>query len=152
MRSIRAARESSVLTAEDVATLVDRLASLCAHHPVTLMYLHGAHAHGTQSRLTDLDVAAVLEPAAARSAEVRVRLLEAVQNVSGREDVDLVILNTAGPIIAHRVVRGGRLVYTRSEADRVSWEAMAIKRALDFEPYSRQYDRALLEQLAARQD
>jgi hypothetical protein len=74
-------------------------------------------------------------------------LLASLQEACGREDVDLVVLNSAGPIIKDRVVHHGRPVYARSERARVLFEARAIKEALDFQYFSRAYDDALFQQL-----
>jgi predicted nucleotidyltransferase len=111
------------------------------------MYLHGSHARGEQGSLSDLDLAALLDDRTAGVLQVELELLGALQRASGREDIDLVILNRAGPIIKDRVVRYGRLIWARHEQDRVYFEERAIKEALDFGYFSRQYDQALFQQL-----
>jgi hypothetical protein len=146
MRHIRMITEPRVLTPGEVEALAARLAALCTAQPVVLLYLHGSHVRGTQGPLSDLDVAVLLEQPAARGLAV-LDLLSALQEACRRDDVDLVVLNTAGPIIRDRVVRHGRLIYARSEADRIRFEAAAIKEALDFRFFSRVYDDALFRQL-----
>jgi len=88
-----------------------------------------------------------MQDSAPRELQAELDLLASLQEACGREDVDLVVLNDAGPIIKDRVVRHGRLVYARSERDRVLFEARAIKEALDFEHFSSAYDKALFQQL-----
>jgi hypothetical protein len=61
--------------------------------------------------------------------------------------VDLVLLNSAGPMIKERVVRHGRLIHARSKGARVLFEAAAIKEALDFRYYGQIYDDALFRRI-----
>jgi predicted nucleotidyltransferase len=59
-----------------VEEVVSRLYDLARKAPVDLLYLHGSHAQGTQGPLSDLDLAVLLEPDAARSREAVLELLE----------------------------------------------------------------------------
>jgi predicted nucleotidyltransferase len=136
-------QEPELLDAEGLAGIVQRLADRCRGLPVVLLYMHGSHARGTQSRLSDMDLAVLLEPAAVRNTGVLFDLEESC----GRDDVDFVVLNRAGPIIKDRVIRHGRLIFARSERARAVFEAQALKEAMDFGPFSRVYDDALFSQL-----
>lgn len=128
--------------------MIGRLRAACTHPPVVLLYLHGAHARGTQGPLSDIDLAVLLEPETAGDAQGLLALLGKLAAACGRDDVDVVILNRAGPIIKDRVVRDGRLIFAASERARLRFEASAIKEALDFRHFSRLYDDALFAQLA----
>ena len=88
-------------------------------------------------------MAALLTEDADASFDAQARVEEALANACGGEALDLVILNRAGPMIGERVARSGRCLYARSGTDRARFESDAIKRALDYQPYSRIYDRAL---------
>ena len=118
MRLHSTLQEVKVLKPDEVEQIVAALARACADLPVILLYLHGAHARGTQSALSDFDIAVLIEHGAARDRRKRVELHTSLEEVCGREDMDLVVLNTAGSIIKDRVVRNGRLVYARSDRDR----------------------------------
>ena len=148
MRFLPTISDPTVMTPEEVEALVVRVRALCEAEPVVLMYLHGSHARGTQSALSDLDLAVLLEADFIGDVDRRLNLLGSLEQVCRYQDVDLVTLNTAGPIIRDRVVREGRLVFARSERDRIVFEASAIKEALDFRYFSRIYDDALFRQLA----
>ena len=147
MRLLRTASEPKTLTKDEVETLVSKLARLAAGQPVVLLYLHGSHARGVQSALSDVDIALLLDPAVSRDNKLQLDLLFSLQEACGREDVDLVILNRAGPMIKDMVVRHGSLVFARREKERILFEAAAIKEALDFQHFSRVYDDALFRQL-----
>jgi hypothetical protein len=147
MRHTYSTQTPEVLSPEQVEALLPKLVRVCADAPVILLYLHGSHARGTQAPLSDIDLAVLLEPECGRDYRVHSDLLMTLQEACGRDDIDLVIFNTAGPIIRDRVIRHGRLVYARSEAQRVAFEADALKRAMDFSYYSQVYDDALFRQL-----
>jgi predicted nucleotidyltransferase len=147
MRHTDSTETPEVLSPEQVEALLPKLVRVCADAPVILLYLHGSHARGTQAPLSDIDLAVLLEPECGRDYRVHGDLLMALQEACGRDDIDLVIFNTAGPIIHDRVIRHGRLLYARREAQRIAFEADALKRAMDFNYYSKVYDDALFRQL-----
>jgi predicted nucleotidyltransferase len=147
MRFLRAATQPAVLKTDEVEELAPKLEGACKSFPVVLLYLHGSHAHGTQGALSDVDMAVLFDGPRARDNRLYLDMLAALEQACGREDVDLAVLNAAGPILKSRVVRSGRLIYSRSDRERVLFEAFAIKEALDFEHYSRVYDDALFRQI-----
>jgi predicted nucleotidyltransferase len=149
MRLIPTAQEPEILTQGEVETLVSILTAVCESKDfVRLAYLHGAHARGTQTRISDIDIAMLLDRTVARDIHARLHMLGLLQDASGREDIDLLILNEAGPLIKSRVVRYGRLIFERSEKERIRFEETVIKEVLDFQYFSRQYDEALFQQLS----
>jgi hypothetical protein len=148
MRFLHTVKESDTLSPESVEGIVKRLQVLCADRNVALLYLHGSHARGDQGPLSDLDLAVLFGRESPRSLGSELDFLAALQSASGREDVDLVFLDRAGPIIKDRVVRYGRLVYQRSEKERILFEEKALKEYLDFRYFSKQYDEALFTALS----
>jgi len=95
---------------------------------VRLAYLFGSVAAGSARPSSDLDVAVLLTPGAGRA--VVDRLIDALERASGRT-VDLVELSLAPPLLAHEVVRQGKLILSRDEAERVEFETRAVARYLD---------------------
>jgi hypothetical protein len=51
-----------------------------------------------------------------------------------RSDVDVVILNEAPPLLAHRVLSKGKLVFERSASARVRFQVMTANRYADMVP------------------
>ena len=51
-----------------------------------------------------------------------------------RADVDLVLLNDASPLLAHRVLSKGRLVFERSRSVRVRFQVLTASRYADVIP------------------
>ena len=147
MRHTYSTETPEVLSLEQVEALLPKWVQIVRDAPVLLLYLHGSYAKGTQAPLSDIDLAVLLEPEHGRDYRLYGELQIAFQDACGRDDIDLVVFNTAGPIIRDRVIRHGRLLYARTEAQRIAFEADALKRAMDFSYYSQVYDDALFWQL-----
>jgi hypothetical protein len=60
--------------------------------------------------------------------------------------VDVVILNDATPLLAHRVLSRGSLVFERSASARVRFQVRTAGRYLDLVPTYETYIRSLKEQ------
>lgn len=63
------------------------------------------------------------------------------------EGVDLVVLNDAPPLLADRVLRSGKLVLSRSEAERIRWAVRTKSRYCDLRPLRRRLDDVVSERL-----
>jgi predicted nucleotidyltransferase len=99
---------------------------------VVLAYVFGSAAHGTERVDSDLDLAILLGRKVPRElhGEIRLRLLTELVGLTHVNDIDLVVLNDAPPLLAHQVITTGRLILgTRS--GQVHFEVEAIKRYID---------------------
>jgi predicted nucleotidyltransferase len=109
---------------------------------VRLAYLFGSAARRSGKAARDVDVGILFEPIPApRALDHLASDLEA----AGRRRVDLVVLNVAPPLLLHEVIRTGRLIVGRHEAERVEFEARAIARYLDT-AYLRRVQRSYLRE------
>src|SRR5437763_11669051 len=111
-------------------------------HGVVLAYLFGSQAEGTARPSSDIDFAVLLPPGTPREQffDTRLSLINAVMDVLHTSKVDLVVLNEAGPLLMHQVVKYGRVLY----------EDPVTQPAIDFYVYavSRYSDTAHYRQLA----
>lgn len=114
---------------------------------VRLAYLFGSVAAGTARPASDLDVAVLLTPGAGSA--VVDRLIEALERASSRA-VDLVDLSLAPPLLAHEVVRQGKLILSRDEDERVEFETRTVARYLDTAHLRRVQHKYLRERVEAR--
>lgn len=60
-----------------------------------------------------------------------------------RSDIDVIILNEASPLLAHRVLSKGKLVFERSASARVRFQVMTANRYTDMIPAYETYIRYL---------
>jgi uncharacterized protein len=112
---------------------LDRLASALDVEPVVSADLIGSHASGRPGPLSDIDVAVWLDPDLdpAERFAARMRLLNAAVAALGTDEVDLVVLNDAPPLLQHRARRGAIPLVERDRPRRVRFEADALVRYLD---------------------
>lgn len=104
---------------------------------IQAIYVFGSRARGSAGPGSDLDVALLidaderpLDPVFGLHAHYAAILHESV----GKPDVDVVLLDSASPLLAHRVISEGALIFCRDEAARVRFHAETLIRYLDTAP------------------
>lgn len=125
-----------------IEELSEKLKELFIHHGIVLAYLFGSQAEGTARPSSDADFAVLLPPETPRSKyfDVRLRLTNALMDALHKNEVDVVILNEATPLLAHEITAHGKVLY----------EDQVTRPAVDFIAYaaSRYADTAHFRQLA----
>ncbi|QBI19735.1 nucleotidyltransferase domain-containing protein [Egibacter rhizosphaerae] len=118
---------------------------------VLAVYLFGSHASGTARVDSDVDVAVLLDrdrfPTAAERFEERLRLTSALIAALRRDDVDLVVLNDAPPMLARTVLRHGRRLQCRDPEADIAFRRHAQLRAADLDLFLGRARRVALEAL-----
>jgi len=117
---------------------------LASRSDVRLAYLFGSAARGRARASSDLDIGILFDDLP--EPHELDRLTSDLEGAGGH-CVDLVVLNTASPLLAHEVLRTGRLLVCRDEDDRARFELRAIARYLDTAPL-RALQRASLREWA----
>lgn len=100
-----------------------------------LGYLFGSVAEGRERLDSDLDVAVLLGPEIPRDGDFD-RLLDlntALVGLTHTNHVDVVMLNTAPPLLAFEIVSKGRLILG-DDPERVEFEVAVLKRLYDTAP------------------
>lgn len=112
------------------------MARYLAHcrYPVALAYLFGSEARGQTTPLSDIDVAVYLDrldgsPHRDEWTRMYLPLLAELRQIEPK--IDLVYVNDASPLLGHRIVREGKLLYARDETTRVIMEARLLQRYFD---------------------
>ena len=101
---------------------------------VLLAYLFGSYLTSTEGTFQDIDIAVYLLPHALEELNrttpygYRAFLTVRLAHLLKYNAVDLMLLNTAPPLLQRRVIAGGRLVFCRSEMDRIRFEVAALRR------------------------
>ena len=73
----------------------------------------------------------------------RLQLMADLGSALHRSDVEVVILNQAPPLLAHRVLSRGKLVFERSARARVRFQVRTASRYFDLIPTFEMHIRAL---------
>lgn len=108
----------------------ERLARALDREPVAAAYLFGSQASDAAGSLSDVDLAVALVPEADRAVAHSDLLLAAIEAL-GTDEVDLVMLDGAPPLLRHRVLRDGVRLVDRDPRVRVRFETRALLDYLD---------------------
>jgi len=115
---------------------------------VFVAYLFGSYAKGNQTTKSDIDIAVLLSEVPQKMLEYYLHLVDELSQVLGNE-VDLIILNTAPPLLKHQTIKHGKVVFCRDEKARIEFEARAQDEYLDFSRAIARYDECLMKQVLA---
>lgn len=110
---------------------------------ITYAILFGSRERGTAHHRSDTDVAIGLARGAVLSVTDLGDLLSRLETAAGGR-VDLVLLDEAGPGLAYRVFRDGRVVFERDHPALVERKSRAILEYLDFQPVEQAFTRGVL--------
>lgn len=126
-------------------SLVERLTrALEPRAEILEAYLFGSHARGDAHRLSDIDVAVYIDETRAEAgpfgyqADLTTHLMVAL----GTNAIDVVVLNTAPPLLYHRVLRDGVRVLSRDLRATTTRAGQALSRYFDFLPQMEKMDAA----------
>lgn len=150
------------MTPADRETLLAQLGAALAGRPEVLeAYLFGSRARGEGRPHSDIDVAMYLDPElvdpdrlesdrgdsalVARAAEIGAQLGAAL----GTNAIDVVVLNSASPLLYHRVLRDGIRILARDLEATTRRAGQAMSRYCDYLPQLAKIDAAHHRRIAA---
>jgi predicted nucleotidyltransferase len=134
---------------------LDALRRYFEDHPdlgIASGYLFGSHAEGRAHRESDVDVGILLQrdrhPTPSDRFDMRIRLGSDLISVLHHNEVDVVILNDAPPLLGRKIIHDGIRVFLGDpEADHAYVRDVQI-RAADLEPWLNRLRKLRLEALA----
>lgn len=135
----------------DLAGRLERLFRETPVAGVVAAYLFGSHAEGRAHRESDVDVGVLLRrdacPTPAARFEARLSLLARLMGALRTNEVDLVLLNDAPPLLGRRIVNHGRCVFCADADAERDFRLQVQLRAADLAPFLRRMQRLKLEAL-----
>lgn len=134
------------------ASVASRLGSFFRNEPGVLSaYLFGSVASDRAHRESDIDVGVLLDrtryPTGEDRLRERVRLGSDLIGALKRNEVDVIVLNDAPPLLGRRIVTEGRRVFCRDAPRDREFVGVVQSRAADLEPYLRRMKALKLEAL-----
>ena len=105
---------------------------LRSHPKVVFAYLFGGLARGERRPLSDVDIAVYL--AGIATADMKLDILGKLIDILGTDEIDLVILNTAPPLLAMNVLRKKQVMADNEPAMRHRFESLSFRKYFDFLP------------------
>jgi predicted nucleotidyltransferase len=127
----------------DTDAMTALASNLAADSDVVLAYLFGSRARGRAGAQSDYDIAVLASHAV--SLAQRLELASRLSATLGGAAVDLVLLNEAPVDLAYAVLAEGQLLFERTCAERVEYEANILSRYSDMLPIYRQQRAELLQ-------
>jgi predicted nucleotidyltransferase len=127
--------------ARSVVPLVDsaaraRLTAALDQPGVVSALLFGSQAQGKAGRLSDIDVGIWLHPAlpSIERDPLARRLMGAASDALGTDELQVVVLNDATPLLRHRAMRDGVRLVDRDAKSRIRLETTSLLEYLDTAP------------------
>ena len=103
---------------------------------IEIAYIFGSIARGTESALSDIDIAILIDDQQINEDKFRygykAEILADLMKTLKTNNVDLVILNEANTLLRHRVLYHGRLIYSKNEKKRIEFQTNTIDKYIDF--------------------
>jgi hypothetical protein len=127
------------------AAALERLAAALDREGVVAAMLIGSQARGTASPLSDIDVAVWHEPELGprQRFDLQLRLAREACRAVGTDEVDIVMLNRAPPLLRQRAIRDAVRLVERDRDAQVRMETRAILDYLDTKPLRAELARGL---------
>lgn len=121
---------------------------LATQPDVVAAYLFGSFAQGRATWNSDVDIAILLAETTDSLVvgKRQLTLMNELRAFADRE-VDVVMLNTAPPVLQHQVLQYGRLLYERDRKARVEFEVRAGQIYADLQPMYELHTRDLLQKI-----
>jgi len=120
-----------------VEQILNILKKYFANKPeVTIAYLFGSCARDERQPFSDIDIAVFVnkEPPKEEILKYRVGLTADLISLLKSNRVDVVCLNSAPPLLTHRVIRDGIIICNKDEKVKVSFEVRSLQRYIDTKP------------------
>lgn len=110
-----------------------RLTASVRRPAVVAAYLIGSQATGLAGPLSDVDLAVWIDDGLSPAARLDLRLAvaDAAARALGTDEIDVVVLDDAPPLVRHRAIRDGVRLFSSDERARVRKETAAILEYLD---------------------
>ncbi len=127
-------------------SLKAQLAAIFEARKVVFAYLFGSQTRGEAGPLSDIDIAIGFDQAVGPDEryDLRLEVLGELTDLFKTDDIDLVVLNDAPPLLAHRILREGQLLFSADEKTRMAFETSAVLKYLDWKPHIEKYTRQVL--------
>jgi len=126
-----------------------RLSRVLDREGVIAAMLIGSQVRGTPGPLSDVDIAVWHEPGLdpAGQLQLQVKLARLAGETLRTNEVDIVMLNQAPPLLRHRAIRDRKLLVDRDPVARVRLDARALLDYLDTKPLRAEMSRGLRKRI-----
>lgn len=116
---------------------------------VIALYLFGSRATGSAGPLSDIDIAILLNEGLGKDTYWGKMTFywDKANDILHTDEVSFILLNTAPLTIQYGVITESKVMYSRDEDTRLSFEEKVIDNYMDFRPVLDEYDKEFLKQI-----
>lgn len=118
---------------EIINQLKSKLDMIVSFYNIKLLYVFGSYAKNKNNKKSDLDIAVLLD--SQYDPIIKLNIIGDLVEIFNREDIDLVILNNANPVLRHQIIKHGKVLYMDSEETKVNFEVKSLKEYMDMEHF-----------------
>lgn len=121
----------------DIKEVQEILKEYFQKHPeIEVAYIFGSKALGRENLLSDIDIALLIDRERIKE-EIypygyKAHILADLLQLLKTNDVDLVILDEANPLLRHRILYFGKIIYSRDERKRIKFQVDTINKYNDY--------------------
>lgn len=134
---------------EDIFTKLRRFFS--RKREVEFAYLFGSLAKGKNNKLSDIDIAVYVDENIVNkksySFGYEASLIADLMDELHTNDIDVVLLNRATPLLAHRVIRDGIVLCSKNDPKRINFQVHSLQQYIDTEKIRHIKEKYLRERL-----
>ncbi len=125
----------------ELAKYLSGIEKILRENSVIFAYLFGSYATEIQGRLSDVDIAVFMDKNLSQRErfDKKIRIMSEVSALLKKDEIDVLILNDAYPLLEHRIIKQGKLIFSQDERERINYEVRATMRYLDFKPFIEKY-------------
>ena len=106
------------------------------HKEILFAYIFGSQITKKTNKFSDIDIAIFIDKIKIKDDLYRygyqAETLTDIMNLLGTNKVDLVILNDVKPLLKHRVIYFGELIYSINEKERINFQVDTINKYMDY--------------------
>ncbi|MFH1652752.1 MAG: helix-turn-helix domain-containing protein [Pseudomonadota bacterium] len=117
------------------------ISKLCSSHHIKLLYLFGSAASGKMGTMSDVDFAFLSDDEI--HLNIQIEIAHKIAQMIGVEEVDLVDLHDATPLLLFEVIDKGILLFRVSDLTRAEFEFYAISKYLQTVSLRNQFSKYL---------
>ena len=119
------------LPSDILQLLPDAVDYLESHPQILFAYLFGGLARGKPQPLSDVDIAIYLRTDG-KVAERKLEILGNLVSILHTDEIDLVVLNTAGLALVMNIVKARKIIVDKDPFSRHIFESVTMRKYFDF--------------------
>ncbi|MGM0365292.1 MAG: type VII toxin-antitoxin system MntA family adenylyltransferase antitoxin [Actinomycetota bacterium] len=114
---------------EEIFPDIKLVTRILQENGAVLAFVFGSAVKGKQTRLSDIDIAVLLDKSICRGDYNRARLniMDRLGRLVKNKPVDVAILNNASPLLAQLAVTRGRVIFCKDDDLRVNFQVRTLK-------------------------